>query len=78
MKSDWEIVKVDEHRVFIEDLNLGRMSVTNDAENVFAAIQLKYPGRRVIYMDSEGRWDEIQMMKAWMGVTAIFLPYKGV
>jgi hypothetical protein len=46
--------------VLIEDRNKG-MSVTNDAENVIAHIagQVDLTGKRVLYRDSEGRWDEL-------------------
>jgi hypothetical protein len=46
--------------VLVEDLGRG-MSVTNDAEAVVAALAKKAPiaGRRILYRDSEGRWDEI-------------------
>jgi hypothetical protein len=46
--------------VLVEDLDRG-MSVTNDAEAVVAALAKEAPlaGRRILYRDSEGRWDEI-------------------
>lgn len=57
--SDWRYVRVDPDRVFIEDLDLGRMSVTNDAENVVRSVNNDYPRRRIIYKDSSGQWDEL-------------------
>ena len=49
-------------RATIRDLNLGRMSVTNDAENVVANLRkhgILEDGRRLFYYDSEGDLDEI-------------------
>lgn len=59
MRSDWMITAVRDQIVFVEDLNLGRMSVTNDAETVYWAVQARYPGYRVVYRDSELNWDEL-------------------
>lgn len=77
MRSDWDIVKVKDNKVYIEDLNLGRMSVTNDAENIFECIQKHYPDHRLIYRDSEGQWDEIYLEKTWLGSSISFKPYTG-
>lgn len=46
--------------VWIEDLDRGRVSVTNDAENVVLDLQHDFPGYRIIYRDSTGRWDELR------------------
>lgn len=49
----------------IEDQNLGRMSVTNDMENVLEYIKywLEKEGKEmpssIIYKDSEGMWDGV-------------------
>ena len=45
--------------VFIVDLDNGGRSVTNDAEAVWAEVQAKHPGSRLVYRDTMGRWDEI-------------------
>lgn len=37
----------------------GGRSVTNAAEEVVAFLLPLYPGRRIIYRDTEGRWDEL-------------------
>lgn len=66
-KSDYTYNIIDDV-ICIEDLNQGRMSVTNDAENVLSEIYLskigeaikKYP---IIYKDSEGIWD--RMIPKW-------------
>ena len=59
--SDWKLVRQEGNVVFIRDLDLGRISVTNDAEQVYAHCQELYgnPSCRVVYQDSEGHWDEI-------------------
>lgn len=57
--SDWDIVSVERDRVFVVDLNLGNLSVTNDAEAVWKTIQQVYPGKRLVYRDSMDQWDEI-------------------
>lgn len=45
----------------IEDLNLGSMSVTNDIESVILRCgqQVDLEGKRVIYKDSDGVYDEV-------------------
>lgn len=47
--------------VTVQDLNLGRMSVTNDAENVIKELheQIDLTGKRVQYYDSEGQLDRL-------------------
>jgi hypothetical protein len=84
MKSHWDFVEplpwseasTSQGIVFIRDLN-GARSVTNDAENVLAFINQLWPGRRLVYQDSEGEWAEIvwdplveglARFRAWHGV----------
>lgn len=56
----YDIVKIEPDKVFIIDLDLpGFRSVTNSAECVWVELQKMFPGRRVIYRDTMGRWDEI-------------------
>jgi hypothetical protein len=47
--------------IVIEDLNKGRMSVTNDIENVIEEIagkeKLNPVEHYILYKDSEGQWD---------------------
>ena len=67
----WTVFK--DGRVHIIDHNLGNMSVTNDAENVVAAIheQLDLTGRVVTYLDSEGGVDRLLHRKGeFMGFAA--------
>ena len=58
--ADFEIVKVSPEIIWIRDLNLGNISVTNDAEGVCRRVWHEYPGRRIIYQDSEGDWSELK------------------
>jgi predicted transcriptional regulator len=59
-RCDFEYVEITEDIVFIRDTNKGKMSVTNDADEVYRLIHnLVFPGRRVVYMDSTGEWWEI-------------------
>ena len=37
----------------------GVRSVTNDAEGVVSHLHRRFPGYRIIYRDSEGKWDEL-------------------
>lgn len=66
-KSDYT-AQVDGDVIFIEDLNLGRMSVTNDIENIIddLASKLTKPTTltledqyHIIYRDSEGIIDGV-------------------
>jgi len=57
--SDYEVVRVEEDRVFIVDLDIGGKSVTNDLQFVYQELNKAFPGKRIIYRDTMGRWDEI-------------------
>lgn len=59
--SDYTFAIGKDGDVHIVDLNLGNMSVTNDAENVIAAIhaEIDLMGRNVTYTDSEGQVDRL-------------------
>lgn len=73
-RSSYRVVEVDHERatVFLVDLDEpGCRSVTNDAENVYEDVQATYPGYRVVYRDTMGRWDEIVMI----GYAVSFKPY---
>lgn len=71
-RSDYEIIKIEEDRIFIVDLDLGNISVTNDAEKVYFEITKHFPGKRLIYKDTIENWDEIIMEN----FCAIFKNYK--
>jgi hypothetical protein len=47
--------------IMVIDLNNGGTSVTNDAEAVVAHVAAKYglDGRRILYRDTAGLWDEL-------------------
>jgi len=64
--------------VFIQDLNHGGRSVTNDAEAVFLECQRLYGQCRVVYQDSEGEWAEIVKKISRMGDTIEFRPWHGL
>lgn len=59
--SDWEYVNFagNPDTVYIRDLNLGGKSVTNDAEAVVKEVNFVHPGKKIIYQDSDGCWDEL-------------------
>ena len=61
--ADYKIKKTDKYYVFIIDLDLGNISVTNDAENVVQELAKRYPGKRIFYRDSMGRVDELLVKK---------------
>lgn len=71
--ADWKIVHVTDTIVFLIDMDLGGRSVTNDAEAVFASVQEAHPGKRVVYRDSMGRWDELVMERG--GIGFVSFPY---
>ena len=58
---------IKEGILVIEDLNLGRMSVTNNAEGVineiYSQIGAQLHNLDIIYKDSEGIWD--QLIPSW-------------
>lgn len=71
-KADYGVIQVDFDRVFLVDLDMGGRSVTNDAEAVCEELQAAYPGKRVIYRDTMGRWDE---MRVGARNEVLFAPY---
>ena len=64
MPAQYSIVEYNSNHqiVFIRDLNMGGMSVTNDAENVYGRVRTTYGAVRVVYQDSEGEWFEIKLI----------------
>ena len=54
----YQVVGQDERHVWIVDLD-GPLSVTNDAERVCVEVNRLFPGRRIIYQDTMGKWDEL-------------------
>lgn len=57
--ADYDIVKITPDIVFIVDVNLGNKSITNDAEWVIEDALSRHPGKRIVYKDTEGYWDEL-------------------
>ena len=81
-RSQWRVVEIQKDIVFIEDLN-GSVSVTNDAENVFATVTSQKfsddPITRVVYKDSDGEWWEIiNNHTTWMGTGIGFERWDGL
>jgi hypothetical protein len=77
IRSDYSVALVTDDIVFITDdwEAHGRMSVTNDAENVVQHVNGQYPGRRIVYRDTDGCWDEL--LHADGNFTG-FAPYRGM
>ena len=67
-RSDYKYdVDYENQIIVIKDLNLGRMSVTNNAENVLTEIEHKFNligetiiDKKIYYKDSIGKVDEIE------------------
>jgi hypothetical protein len=79
-KSDYRFKFIDDILV-IEDLNLGRMSVTNNAEDVISEIRTSTDRRLtehfIIYKDSEGVWDQIIPSYSLRGCSEVFFKHIG-
>jgi hypothetical protein len=58
--SDYQIVEFRDGVVFIRDMNKGRVSLTNDAENVCLDVNEEYPYARIVYRDTVGDWCELK------------------
>jgi len=59
VRAVFHTLKVTDTKVFIVDED-GPMSVTNDAEAVVAYLNAWHPGKRIIYRDTAGFWDELK------------------
>lgn len=70
----WSIHALTESTVFIADDNTGGMSVTNAAELVCEQCFERFGDRRIVYRDTEGRWDELDH---YCGRFIGFLAYGG-
>jgi hypothetical protein len=79
-KSDYRFKFIDNVLV-IEDLNLGRMSVTNNAEDVISEIitttEKKLTEHFIIYKDSEGIWDQMIPSYSLTGCCEVFFKHLG-
>ena len=62
-RSDFEVVVITDNAVYLVDLDLGRRSVTNDAEEVVREVLRRHcvngTKKQIIYMDSMGEWAEM-------------------
>lgn len=61
IRTHYDVVRVTRDFVFITDetVKRGGRSVTNAAEQVVADLLAKHPGRRIVYRDTDGTWDEL-------------------
>ena len=79
-RSDYTFRFIEDVLV-IEDLNLGRMSVTNNAEDVTSEIRSMTDSRLsehfIIYKDSEGIWDQIIPSYSLKGCSEAFFKHLG-
>lgn len=57
--ADYRVQLLTAETVILCDLDLGSVSVTNDASAVVAEVALAYPGRRIFYRDSVGDFAEL-------------------
>ena len=57
-RASYRVVGQTEDTIYIVDTN-GRVSVTNDAENVVSAVVMAYGNRKIVYRDSLGEWGEL-------------------
>ena len=71
-RADYIVDHVTEEIVFLIDED-GPLSITNDAEAVCAFENKRYPGRRIVYRDTQGQWDELTHEN---GVFTGFAPYR--
>lgn len=61
---EWFVRSEAPGALFVIDLDNGGRSVTNDIEQVCAELVTQgvlSPGHRLVYRDSEGIWDEVQL-----------------
>lgn len=56
---DYEVRAITDDSIFIRDLDLGGMSVTNAAEEVVQQLLATYGNKKIVYQDTEGQWDEL-------------------
>jgi hypothetical protein len=80
-QSDFAVIEEKAGILFIMDLNLGGMSVTNDAERVYEWCQYHHGhgvGIRIVYRDSEGEWSEMVRVVAKSGSWIDFKAWNGL
>lgn len=72
-RASFTVTLVTDDIIFIVDNDDGSKSVTNDAEHVCYEIHQTWPGKRIVYRDTMGRWDELVHEK---GTFVRFAPFK--
>jgi hypothetical protein len=72
---------IDNDIVFLKDMSthLGGMTITNDAEHVIDYCRSLYGNRvRVVYLDTDGEWWEIDWSIEHRGTFVRFKPWHGL
>ena len=64
MKANPQLNLVTRNYVSLIDPDDGHMSITNDAEAVCLWAHSRWPGKRIIYKDTDGTWGELLRDKA--------------
>lgn len=60
LRCEFSVARVMEGTIYLTDSdNPGTVSMTNDAESVCRWAHSQYPGKRVMYRDSDGVWDQM-------------------
>lgn len=57
--AQFEILKVQPDMIWIADVGRNSLTVTNDADGVVQRVLAEFPGRRIVYRDTMGNWDEL-------------------
>jgi hypothetical protein len=63
-RSAWHHQEIGSVVAIYDDFSGTEMSVTNDAEQVIEALRsigIDFTGKRVIYRDTDGQWDEMRI-----------------
>lgn len=58
MRSNYTILGIKSDVIYIEDMNIGGKSLTNDIEDTIREVVNLLGNKRIIYKDSEGVWCE--------------------
>jgi hypothetical protein len=59
-RCNYDVLDEIDDVIYIVDLDIGNMSVTNDAESVCIELTSRYGiNKRIIYRDSNGDWAEM-------------------
>jgi hypothetical protein len=64
--------------VFLTDCDDGAMSITNNADEVYAHYKKIYPTIRIVYQGTDNVWMEIVENETWMGKGIGFAEWHGM